>query len=339
MRTTIRDIARNLNLSHSTVSKVLNGRSDSFISEATRSRVEEEATRLRYRPNHAARALATGKTNLIGLCVGDFNTYSTSVINFVEEHLGRRGLQMIVQRILNLERGGQILEWPLDGLLILDFPDHITMIGEATQNQMPIVSMGSYSAELVDHVALDLFTGAVEAMTRLIEQGNTRIIYVTSEWGNRVGEARHDAYFQQMEEGGLKAEVMVADGPTREAAYALFVQDAIAGRLREERATTRRKTALFCFNDEIAIGVYRALLENGVRVPQDIALVGCDDSRDIQYLECPFSSISYSISDLCAVGVDLLEKRIQNPGRGLQRAVVASQFIERKSSSDGQPAE
>lgn len=335
MRTTIRDIARNLNLSHSTVSKVLNGRSDAFISDATRSRVSEEATRLRYRPNHAARALATGKTNLIGLCVGDFNTYSTSVVNLVEEHLQRRGLQMIVQRILNLECSGKILEWPLDGLLVLDFPDHITIIGEAMQNQIPIVSMGSYSAELVDHVALDLFTGAVEAMSRLIKQGYTRIIYVTSEWGNRVGEARHDAYFQQLEEAGLEAETIMVDGPTREAAYAALTRDAVVARLRDELAADRKKTVLFCFNDEIALGVYRALLEGGLRVPGDVALVGCDDSRDIQYLECPLSSISYSISDLCAVGVDLLEKRIQNPGRGLQRAVVASRFIERKSSSEG----
>ena len=335
MRITIRDIARNLNLSHSTVSKVLNRRTDAFISEATRRRVEEEATRLCYRPNQAARALASGKTNLIGLCVGDFNTYNISVINHVEDHLRRRGLQMVVQRIVNLERGGRILEWPLDGMLILDFPDHIAMIREATQNQIPIVSMGSYSAELVDHVSLDLFSGAVEAMERLIEQKYTRIIYVTSEWGSRVGEARHDAYFRSVEKAGLVPEAFIVDGPTREAAYDMFARNAVVGRLRDEQAIAPKKTTLFCFNDEIALGVYRALMEGGIRVPEDIALVGCDDSRDIQYLECPLSTISYSVSDLCEAGVNLLEKRIQNPGSGLQRAVVASQFIERKSSADG----
>lgn len=335
MRVTIRDIARNLNLSHSTVSKVLNARTDAFISDATRRRVEEEASRLRYRPNHAARALATGKTNLIGLCVGDFNTYNTSIITHVDELLRQRGFQMVVHRMLHREHSGKILEWPLDGLLVLDFPDYVKMIYDVTQNQVPVVSIGSYSAELVDHVALDLFTGAVDAMRRLIEQKYTRIIYVTSEWGNRVGEARHDAYFHLLESAGMERERLLVDQPTREAAYEMFTRNAVPERLRDELSVGSQKTALFCFNDEIAIGVYRALLEGGVRVPADVALVGCDDSRDAQYFECSLSTISYSISDLCILGIDLLEKRIQNPGSARQCAVVASRFIERKSSSEG----
>ena len=335
MRTTIRDIARNLNISHSTVSKALNARPDAFISAATRLRVEEEARRLCYRPNHAARALATGRTNMIGLCVSDFNTFNTSVITHVDDHLRQHGFQMVVHRMLSPERSEEIIEWPLGGLLILDFPDYLKRLLDITQNQVPMVSIGSYSAQLVDHVALDLFSGAVDAMKRLIEQKYTRILYVTSEWGTKVGEARHDAYFQLVEDAGMEPELLMVDGPTREAAYEMFTRNAIAGRLRDEREAGGQKTALFCFNDEIALGVYRALMDAGVRVPTDVALVGCDDSRDVQYLECPLSTISYSISDMCALGVDLLEKRIRNPDSDRQYVVVPSRFIERKSSSEG----
>lgn len=291
--------------------------------------------RLCYRPNHAARALVMGKTNLIGLCVGDFNTYSTNVITHVEEYLSQRGFQMIVQRIGNLEHGAKIIEWPLDGLLTLDFPGHNKVISEVMQNQIPIVSIGSYSSGLVDHVTLDLYTGAMQALKRLIEQNYTRIIYVTSEWGNRVGEARHDAYFQLLEAEGMEPELLLADDPTREAAYDLFHHKGIVARLQDELKTSAQKTGIYCFNDEIALGVYRALTEARLKIPTDVALVGCDDIRDIQYLECPLSTISYSIFDLCASGVDLLEKRIKNPGIGLQRGIVASRFIERKSSAEG----
>ena len=92
------------------------------------------------------------------------------------------------------------------------------------------------------------------------------------------------------------------------------------------------RQSLFCFNDEIAIGAYRALLEIGLQIPRDIALVGCDDSRDVQYLECPISSISYSLSQLCALGVDFLDMRLKDPSLGRQQSVVTSCYIERKST-------
>ena len=242
MRTTIRDIARNLNISHSTVSKALNGRMDAFISDATRRRVTEEASRIGYRPNHVARALATGKSNLIGLCVGDFLTYNANVIHHVESHLRRRGYHMVVQGLQNLERGEKLLDWPLDGVLMLDFPEHIRLLLETTHNQVPVVSIGTYSTELVDHVALDLFTGAHLAVQRLIEQGYTRIIYVTSEWGNRVGEPRFDAYRELLNQAGMEQETILVGGPTREESYCAFSPDFISDLLISGSNAEKRKT-------------------------------------------------------------------------------------------------
>lgn len=332
MRITIRDIARNLDLSHSTVSKVLNRRLDSFISDTTRERVEKEAKKLGYRPNHAARALATGKTGLIGLGIGDFfHSYNTSVMHHVDNHLQNRGYQMLVQRFREPECAAKLLDWPLDGLITLDYPNHVKALVEASPKLLPIVSMGTYSAEITDHVELDLFVGAQQAMRHLVAQGYTRILYVVSAWGNRVGEPRRDAYFEGMNRAGLEPEYLLTASPTREMAYSTlleFLADRPFGKRIE-------KTALFCFSDEIAIGCYRALMENGLRVPEDVGLVGCDDSINVQYLECPLSSVSYSIGQLCDTALDFLEARIENPALGRQKAIVTSHFVSRKSTADG----
>lgn len=332
MRTTIRDIARNLELSHSTVSKVLNRRTDAFISDTTRERVEKEAKRLGYRPNHAARALATGKTGLIGLGIGDFfHSYNISVMHHVDNHLRNRGYQMLLQRFREPENVTRLMDWPMDGLITLDYPDHVNALLKAAPKPLPIVSMGTYSAEMADHVALDLFVGAQQAMRHLTAQGYTRILYVVNMWGSRVGEPRRDAYFEAMSHSGFEPEYLILESPSREVAYKTL-QDFLVNRPFERR---KEKTALFCLNDEIAIGCYRALLESGLRIPQDIGLIGCDDSDDVQYLECPLSSISYSISHLCDTALDFLEARIENPSLGRQKAVVTSQFVARKSTQEG----
>ena len=115
MRATIRDIAVNLNVSHTTVSRVLNRRGDARISEATRLRVQEEALLLGYRPNRAARVLVTGKTNLVGLGMGEFfHPYNVSVMHHVEEKLRQRGYQMLAQRLPEPERMEELLQWPLE---------------------------------------------------------------------------------------------------------------------------------------------------------------------------------------------------------------------------------
>jgi DNA-binding LacI/PurR family transcriptional regulator len=329
LRTTIRDIARNLNVSHSTVSKALNRRTDAFISEATRQRVEDEANRLGYRPNHAARALSTGKTNLIGLSIADFRSdYSIRVMHHVDQLLEARGYQMMVQRLPNSEQMGNLLEWPLDGLLLLDFPDHVEALLQSSPAHVPIVNLGAYSGTQADHVGIDLLTGAQQAMAHLIQHGYERIIYTATAWGVRDEEPRHQAYISSLSSIDLDSEEFFVEQPSRGSAYSTLI-----GALAKKQLTLdQRKTALFCFNDDIALGCYRALSESGIRVPEDIGIVGCDDSEAIQYLERPISTISYSIRELCRQGLDFLEARIEDPTLAIQYETIPSRFIPRNST-------
>ena len=331
MRATIRDIAQNLGLSHSTVSKVLNQRSDSFISAKTRQRVELEAKRLAYRPNHAARALVTGKTGLIGLGIGDyFQPYNMSVMAYVDNYLTQRGYRMMVQRFYEANHVIKEMDWSVDALIMLDHPEQVDAILFSMPRPFPIVSIGTYSYEMIDHVGLDLFSGAQQAMRHLLAQGYTRIHFVVNTWGNRIGEPRRDAYVESMNHNALEPEYLLLPNPARETAYLTLKK------LLQERSflLKKEKTALFCFNDEIAVGCYRALLEYGLRIPDDVGLVGCDNSPAVQYLECPLSSISYSIGELCSTALDFLEARIENETLSRQVGTVQSHFVSRKSTKE-----
>src|SRR5258708_32081116 len=97
-QTTIRDLARELNVSHTTVSRVLNGKGDGFISEETRRKVMETAARMNYRPHRAARALATGRTGMIALWVEDLRQpYAVSVMNHVLNHINDPDVELVIR--------------------------------------------------------------------------------------------------------------------------------------------------------------------------------------------------------------------------------------------------
>ena len=330
MRATIRDIASNLNVSHTTVSRVLNRRDNARVSEETRARIENEALILGYRPNRAARVLVTGKTNLIGLGMGDFATYNVSVMHEVDVKLRERGYQMLVQRLPEPERMEELLQWPMDGLILLDFPGHVENLLKSGPINLPLVNIGTYSSEAVDHVALDLRVGAEQAMRHLVELGYRRIVYVASQWETRAGEPRFDAYAEEMRRANLKPEYLTLEGPTRTAACAGLNSFLTHSPFESGNPTQ----ALFCLNDDIAIGCYRTLLDHGLRVPRDVALIGCDDIEDIRYLECRLSSIAYPIGAICETALNFLEARIENPLLNRQKAIIPAKFVSRESTRE-----
>ena len=323
-RPTLRDLARTLNVSHTTVSRVLSGQGADFISATTRERVMEAARQMRYRPNRAARTLATGRTGLISLWVGDvFHPYYVRTMQHVSCELQATEYQTVV---FNLKKGAgspSSVFTAADGVLALDWDEVVDTYLLEEPHPLPLVSMGLSPSRRTDYVAIDVYPGAVVALTHLVETGRKRIVFVSHLDTSKEGDGRHRAYHDVMMAADLPTEILRV-APDNRAGVRETVGAYITGGGNAD--------ALFCLSDDIALGAYRALCDTGRRVPDDVAVIGCDGIEETEYLETPLSTISLPIPEMCRIAVGFLQNRIANTSLAPQCETLLPTFLKRKSS-------
>jgi DNA-binding LacI/PurR family transcriptional regulator len=330
-RVTLRDIAKQLDISHATVSRALNSATDPFISQATRDRVRKTAAEMGYRPNHAARTLSTGRTGLLALWLWAEQvpgSYHSAVGNSMLGAARSHGYQLLLDLLSrNSDHGVPMVgfdRWHVDGIVAYESgPAVEAQLRTGIPSPVPIVSVGSYHLlEGVDHVFIDLREALEESMRHLIKSGRRRIVYVTDDLANRGGEIRYMVYVAMMAEAGLATEFLEI-APNRRAAR-VGARDFID--------QSGVPDAFYCHNDDFAIGAYRGLCDLGVKVPDDVAIVGCDGIEDGEYLEVPLTTVVQPVAKVCELACQFLERRIEEPTLSIQSAVVKADFIVRDSS-------
>lgn len=327
MKITIQEIATHLNLSSATVSRVLNGRQDGFISDATRQRVLAAAREMGYQPNRAARALVTGRTNLIAYWVSHLHEpYYASIIYPVQSQVKKTGYELIVSEMGSSgdwnAGQSQANRWPVDGIIACDFLGSDQAYRDAV-GTTPNVSMGAYYLESAHFVGVDLNDGAREAMLHLLGSGCRRVAYLVPEVGSSTGDARYDAYTGAVEEAGQRPEYIVTRDYSRRSAREALGQYVDAHGCPD---------GIFCRNDDMAIGAYRALRDRGVSIPGDVALVGCDGIEDTEYLDTPLTTIRQPVEEMCATAWDFLQRCMDDPGIPLQQCLLKPSLVVRESS-------
>ena len=333
MRVTIQNIATKVNVSAATVSRVLNNRENAYISDATRERVLAVATEMGYRPNRAARALVTGRSHVVAMWMtGGYETpYFSRALYFTQAQASQRGYEMLVSQMAQnwKSNGIWLTEWPVDGILAYEFPEHVdAFLDRTAANHPPLVSMGAYYSKRTDFVGIDYYVGTVEAVRHLLESGRRRVAYFVAQWGNHAGDARYDAYTHVMEQAGRQPEYIPVPQITPGTARAVARQA-----LHDYLGSSQCPDALFCFSDDLAIGAYRALWDLHIQVPEDIALVGCDGIEDTEYLECPLSTIVPPQAQVSTLAWEYLERRIENPDLPPQQTILPAHLIIRDSSN------
>jgi LacI family transcriptional regulator len=321
--TTIRDIARALSVSHTTVSRALSGRGSDFISAQTRERIVQTAREMNYQPNRVARKLATGRNDVIALWIAGAHPYFATVLSEAEKVLMQHNLDIL--HVVS-GRGSHASDLNLfaDGILALDRPmDVEEYVARGGDGRPPVVSMGCYVCPLVDSVSVDLKTGARAAVSHLLEVGCKRVAMFLP--GNLSGleTARPRGYAEVMGEWGRETEYIPCPRDSRAPARA-----AIREYVRERGCPD----GIFCFNDDMAIGGYRGLRDLGVRVPEDVALVGCDGIEDGEYLDAPLSTIAQPYEAFCERAWRLLQRRLENPDAPLESEVLPTTLTVRESS-------
>jgi LacI family transcriptional regulator len=289
----MKDIARELGISVVTVSKVLRNHPD--IGERTRSRVLKRMKELNYQPNLAARSLSTGRTSTIGLVVPDLlHPFFASIAAAISAELRKQSYGLLIassEDDPDLERQEieQLIARRVDALVIASAQTSLHSFRSIEQQKVPYVLMDRQLAGLNAHyVGVDDKAAGMLATTHLIEQGCERIAHIR---GPEVSTAagRLEGFRKAHAARGLKTLkayiVPVGSSGDHRGAPAGYAA------ARQLLALEKRPDGIFCFNDPIALGVMRAILEAGLRIPEDVAVVGCGNVFYADQLRIPLSSI------------------------------------------------
>lgn len=300
MAATMKDIARDLGVSVVTVSKVLRNHED--ISEATRKRVLDRVKELNYRPNLAARGLVTGRSYLIGLIVPDLvHPFFAEVAKDMSKYLAKRGYNLVISSseedpTLEEREISQMLGRRLDAIIIASCrPDPDFLQQSAAESGPPFILIDrNYPGGHASFVGVDDVLVGRMATEHLISVGCKRIAHLRGP-ETTPGIGRMEGYKAALRAHGLSvqneliSEVHSADVGSR-------TTGAVA--MQNMLALKQKPDGVFCYNDPMAIGAMRAIFDADLRVPRDIAVIGCGNLHYDELLRVPLSSIDQDTAEL-----------------------------------------
>ncbi|WP_236667276.1 MULTISPECIES: LacI family DNA-binding transcriptional regulator [Nonomuraea] len=324
-RPTIRNVAERAGVSKSLVSLVLRG--SPHVSEHRRQAVLQAARELGYRPNAVARSLVEGRTHLVGALVANLhNPFYAEFLDGLQESLHGDGLRMLIGNsqwdpAFEDEAVEAFLELRVDGLVLLGIAPTSETLIEAT-SYTPTVVVGERDIELdgVDIVVDDDQLGARLAIDHLVDLGHKRIAHIEGPRSSRC-----EGYLVAMRRHSLAPYIMVeaadaTEDSGREAALALLTRDP-------------RPTAIFAASDAVALGVLSAAGDLGLRVPEDLSVVGYDNTHLAASRHISLTSVDQPRRAMGRSAAALLSDRIGDPAKSSRLREVRSELIVRRSTA------
>jgi LacI family transcriptional regulator, repressor for deo operon, udp, cdd, tsx, nupC, and nupG len=303
--TTIQDVARHAAVSTATVSRVLSN--PAIVTKDTRERVTRAIAELNYEPNPAARTLRTLKSGRILVTVPDIsNPFFSEVIRGVEETAQDLGYSVLLgdtryQADREEQYAGFLKRREADGLIFLGhrLPELLVDVVEGAQGRAPIVNGCEYSADLgVSSVHIDNATAAADAMTHLYRLGHQRIGVVTGPLSSPLSRDRLDGTKQAAAAHDFGDHLIVRNGD-----FTIEAGEREASRML---ALPEPPTAIFCFNDEMALGALAAVRKAGLACPEDVSVMGFDDIHFSRYMVPPLTTIRQPMAQIGQETVRLL---------------------------------
>lgn len=326
----MKDVARLAGVSTSTVSHVINN--NRFVSEAVREKVTTAISQLNYAPSALARSLKINQTRTIGmLLTASSNPFYAEVVRGVERSCYERGYSLILCNTDGDEdRMNRSLETLLqkrvDGLLIMCTESHIPSAEILTRYpSIPSVMMDWSPFDGGSDIIQDNSLLGGEMATRyLINRGYTRIACIAGPQDKTPARLRLEGFYQAMAQAGLPVlPGYRVDGDLEfQGGYNAMNQLLSVNPVPE---------AVFTSNDAMAVGVYHALFQAGLSVPQDIAVIGYDDIELARYMTPPLTTIHQPKDELGELAIDTLLHRLAQPGGSQQLLVLTPELVERGS--------
>jgi LacI family transcriptional regulator len=331
MPLTLEDIARQAGVSRATVSRVINGSAN--VKDKTRLRVMEVIQQINFQPNIAARSLAAGRTNVIGLVIPAgvaaifADPYFPLLIQGVSTACNARDYSVMLwlaEPEYERRMVRQILHSGLlDGVVVSSMLMEDPIVHELHDSKKPFILIGRHPLLDVNYLDVDNLTGGVEATRHLLDLGHSRVAAITGPHNMIAGSDRFAGYCQALRERGLDLQPeLVAEGDFSEA----------SGYEAMHRLLPALPTAVFVASDTMAEGALRALREAGLRVPQDMAVVGYDDLPNAARISPSLTTVHQPTTQMGAQAVNALIDIIQNPGTHKRQIVLPVELIIRESS-------
>lgn len=330
MEITIKDIAKMAKVAPSTVSRALNNKGR--MSDATRERIRQLARELGYHPNINAKGLATNKTGNIGIVInkrhspeGFYDFYGTIIVG-VEEAIEKQGYHLI----FSSTDGGPsaprcVKERRVDGVIFMGCDISKELI--LSLNDIPLVLVDNY-LDGVNSIAIDNEGGAYKAVEYLIKLGYRKIGFIAERLSDLSFKERFEGYKAALKEYGLEYHAdLVAEGLTPpEHGY-------VAMKKLLKRGTP---PAVFAANDSTAAGAIKAIKENGLRVPDDIAVIGFDDGPTALHTVPLLTTVRVFREKMARVAAKRLMELIENPDQPPIQLRLPTELVIRESCGGGQ---
>ena len=304
------DVARLAGVSHQTVSRVLNEHPN--VRPLTRDRVLAAIRELAYRPNAAARTLVTRRTHTLGVITADTMLYGPTSMLYGFERAAHDTFFVSVASLPALDRRSMLdavdrfLGQGVEGIIVIATQDTaVTALGHVPP-EVPLVAVGCGTRASVTSVAIDNTAGAAAATRYLLGLGHQIVYHVAGPSSCLDAKERVVGWQQVMREARPEPAVLAGDW-SASSGYEL------GGRLAAEPGLT----AVFCGNDTMALGVIRALTERGLRVPDDVSVVGFDDVPEAGFFRPPLTTVRQDFDEVGRQALSTLVDRMagRDPGR------------------------
>lgn len=299
----IYDVARSAGVSIATVSRVANGTGP--VRDGTAARVRAAMLRLGYRPHALARGLAAQRSRTIGLLITDIlNPYFAEIVRGAQAQAELSGYAVLLgdasvhtaQDDVLVQR---LLERRIDGLIVASDRTSRAYADQLTSEDIPVVSINGSPDQFPRAVQIDNRSCALLAIAHLVELGHRRIAHVAGAPDVPMRDERLSGYRAGLKRAGCRYDAdLVVTG---------------AGTLNEGRDAARQlfelsdpPTAIFAFNDRSAIGCYQAIRAAGLRVPEDVSVVGVDDIVMAEWVDPPLTTVHQPRTEMGRIAIDLL---------------------------------
>jgi len=333
MPLTLEDIAKESGVSRSTVSRVING--DDNVSQATRDKVMEIISRVNFQPNLAARGLATGRTNVLGLVIpaGVSTIFTDPYFPILIQGVSAacNALQYTVMLWLaepEYERRtiSQILHNGLvDGVIVSSMLMDDPIVQSLYKSKMPFILIGRHPTLDVNYLDVDNRLGGREATHHLLRLGHKKVATVTGPQNMIPGYDRYQGYLDALRDRSIKFQPdLVTEGDFSE----------MGGYTAMKKLLPHLPDAVFVASDAMAYGAIRAIREAGLDIPDDIALIGYDDLPGSSRTIPPLSSIRQPVHRLGYVATESLVDIIRHPATQPRHMILPTELVIRSSCGD-----
>ena len=329
---TIKDIARELNLSYSSVSLALNN--NTKVKKQTRELVKIKAEEMGYQRNARARALVMNKSEMIGFILPDIaNPFFASLIHGAEEIAYKRGFNLVICNTnwdteLESKHLNLVIERKIDGILLVSCDKPNPILERVLDLQLPLVFVSSpYPEADANFVGTDSEQGGYLAAKHLLKLGHRNFVVIGGEFNSGAIVKRFNGYKRALAEYNIL----------------LKESDVYLGKFSVESGYTSIKkilsekksfSAVLAFDDLIAIGVMNGIKESGLKIPDDISVIGFDNIPSSSYHGIDLTTISMDKSSMGKLAVDILIDELDNKNniREKKKIVLVQDLIIRKST-------